>query len=279
LALVEDVSMSLWAVAVRDLRPRAIAERRRLIEFVEGLTPGEWLAPTAAAPWTVKDLALHILDDDLRWLSHRRDHDESGLIDMSVPEAFVELLAANNQRWVQGAQALSRRVVSELLEWTGQRVAEYHADQDMRGQGWVSWASSEPVPFWFNLAQEFTERWVHQQQMRDAVGRTGNHDGDLPDVLATFVWAFPHQYRADSPAGARVVLTFEGIGTWTLTADAARRWSLIAGGADGADATLSLSSSAAWRLLTGASSSADEMRATGPPALVKPLLRVRAIIV
>ena len=271
--------MSLWTVAARDLRPRAIAERQRLIELVEGLTPDEWLAPTAAAPWTVKDLALHVLDDDLTWLSHRRDHDTSGLIDMSVPEAFVDLLAAKNQRWVQGAQALSRRVVSELLESTGQQVADYHAGQDMRGQGWVSWASSEPVPFWFNLAQEFTERWVHQKQMRDALGQTGDHDDDLPDVLRTFVWAFPHQYRADSTAGARVVLTFDGVGTWTLTADAARRWSLVEGGAGVADATLSLPSSAAWRLLTGASTSADEIRATGPPALVEPLLRVRAIIV
>lgn len=271
--------MSLWAVAVRDLRPRAIAERRRLIEFVEGLSPGEWLAPTAAPSWTVKDLALHVLDDDLTWLSHRRDHDESGLVDMSASEVFVDLLAAKNQRWVHGAQALSRRLVSDLLVWTGQQVADYHAAQSMHSQGWVSWASDEPVPYWFNLAQEFTERWVHQQQMRDAVGRMGDHEADLPEVLATFVWAFPHQYRVEAPAGSRVFLAFEGSGDWTLTADGAGRWSLVEGAAGGADGTLRLSGSAAWRLLTGASTPADEVRATGPAALIEPLMRVRGIIV
>jgi len=271
--------MSLWAAEVRDLRPRAIAERRRLIAFVESLSPSEWLAPTAAVPWRVKDLTLHVLDDDLRWLSHRRDHDESGLVDMSAPERFVDLLAARNRRWVDAAQTLSRRLVCDLLAWTGPQVADYHAGQDMQGQGWVSWASDEPVPYWFNVAQEFTERWVHQQQMRDAVGRSGDHDVDLAEVLRTFVWAFPHQYRPDAAAGARVVLVFEYSGVWTLTADGAGRWSLAEGAAEGAEATLWLSSAAAWRLLTDASTPADGMRATGPAALVEPLLRVRGIIV
>lgn len=271
--------MSLWAAEVRDLRPRAIAERRRLIDFVDDLTPSEWLAPTAARPWTVKDLALHVLDDDLRWLSHRRDHDESGLVDMSASDHFVDLLAAQNQRWVDGAQALSRRLVSDLLVWTGQQVADYHAAQDMHSQGWVSWASDEPVPYWFNVAQEFTERWVHQQQMRDAVGRSGDHGIDLAEVLGTFVWEFPHQYRAQAPAGTRVVLVFDGSGSWTLTADGVRSWSLAEGAADGADGTLWLSSRAAWRLLTGASMPSEQMRATGPAALIGPLLQVRGIIV
>jgi hypothetical protein len=46
---------------------------------------------------------------------------------------------------------------------------------DVRGLGTVEltrassvyWAG--PVPLWFDLAREFTERWVHYRQIQDAV--------------------------------------------------------------------------------------------------------------
>ncbi len=185
--------MSLWDAPVRDLRPVAVDERRRLLTFLEGLTPSEWIAASAAPGWTVQDLALHLLDDDLSWLSHRRDGSTGALVDMSDRRRFVELLAAKNQRWVDAARVLSPRVVIDLLAWAGDEVDAFHARCDLRGDGWVSWASSEAVPFWFNLAQEFTERWVHQQQMREAVGRVEDHADHLPEVLGTFMWAVQHQ--------------------------------------------------------------------------------------
>lgn len=270
---------ALWAVPVRDLRPRVTAERHRLTALLDGLSQEQWLAPTAAGAWTVKDIALHLLDDDLRWLSHQRDADPSGLVDMSDRERFVDLLAAGNQRWVDGARPLSRRLVSDLLAYTGRQVDEHLATSDLRGQGHVSWAADGPVPFWFQVAQEFTERWVHQQQIRGALDQVADHEAELPDVLRTFVWAFPHQYRAQAPAGTRVGLELAGAGVWTLTADGTGRWDLGAGADGRPAAVLRLSETAAWRLLTGASVPAGGVSAGGPTALVQPLLRVRGIIV
>ena len=43
--------------------------------------PSEWQTTTACPGWTVKDIALHLLDDELAWLSRGRDGDLSGLID------------------------------------------------------------------------------------------------------------------------------------------------------------------------------------------------------
>ncbi len=145
--------MSLWDAPVRDVRPVATDERTRLLAFLEGLTADEWVVASAAPRWTVRDLALHLLDDDLTWLSHQRDGSTAALVDMSDRQRFVELLAAKNQRWVDAARALSPRVVIDLLGWTGDQVDAFHARCDLRSEGWVSWASSEPVPFWFNLAQ------------------------------------------------------------------------------------------------------------------------------
>ena len=183
------------------MRLMATDERRRLLAFLEKLTPGQWVAPSAAPGWTVQDLALHLLDDDLSWLSHQRDGGTGGRVDMSDRHLFVELLAAKNQRWVDAARVLSPRVVIDMLGWAGDQVDAFHARCDLRADGWVSWASSEPVPFWFNLAQEFTERWVHQQQMREAVDRVEDHADYLPEVLRTFMWAVPHQLAQATDCG------------------------------------------------------------------------------
>jgi len=270
--------MSLWALPPRDVRRLAAEERRDLVEFVGDLSAAEWLAPTAAPGWTVKDIALHLIDDDLTWLSHQRDGDASGLVDMSDYSTFVLALAAKNQRWVEAARSMSRQVVLDLLTWAGEKVAAYHAEQELMGEGWVSWASDGPVPYWFNLAQEFTERWVHQQQMREAVGRVEHHNARLPDVLRTFVWAFPYQYRAVADAGTRVSLAL-GNSAWTLTSDGTGRWSLIDGEAPDAAASLRLSADASWRMLTSIAVPAEAMTREGADILVEPLMRVRGIIV
>ena len=68
----------------------------------------------------------------------------------------------------------------------------YYASMDLLGEGRVSWASDGPVPAWFDVAQDLTERWVHQMQIREAVDRVEDYQAAyLPTVLRTFVWALP----------------------------------------------------------------------------------------
>lgn len=270
--------MSLWDEPVRDLRPLAIVERKRLLDFIGDLTAEEWRKPTAVPGWTVKDIALHLLDDDLTWLSTQRDGDASGLVDMSDRRSFPQLLAEKNQRWVDAARVMSRQVVLALLSWTGDHVDAFHADQDLLGEGWVSWASDGPVPYWFNLAQEFTERWVHQQQMREAVGRVEDHETALPEVLRTFIWAYPHQYSPTADIDA-VEVAIDGVDTWALTRQGGNGWSLSTGSPTRPDARLRMTASAAWRLLTGASAPANDITQEGSAAGCASLLRVRAVIV
>jgi hypothetical protein len=265
---------------VRDVRPLATAERERLVVFLRSLTPDEWVAPTAAPGWRVKDLALHLLDGDLGWLSRNRDGDGTSFVDMSDRSAFVELLAAKNQAWLAGARGLSRQLVTDLLIWSGQQLDVYEAQQDLLAEGWVSWASDRAVPYWFNLAQEFTERWVHQQQMREAVDRIESHEELLPQVLHTFIWAYPHQFRLAADARSEVEITITEIGTWTLTSQANGRWDLTNRPADPAPlARLTLTANAAWRMFTGAAVPANEVQTTGPQHLSDALIQVRGIIV
>jgi hypothetical protein len=35
----------------------------------------------------------------------------------------------------------------------------------------VSWAGTSPVPVWLDQARELSERWIHRQQLLQALGR------------------------------------------------------------------------------------------------------------
>ena len=107
--------MNLFDAPPADVRPLLVDERMVLLRFMRTLAPAEWAAPSAAPGWSVKDLALHLLDDDLGWLSRGRDGDRTGLLSMCDHGSFVEALAAKNQRWIDGAQGLSGPVIIGLL--------------------------------------------------------------------------------------------------------------------------------------------------------------------
>jgi uncharacterized protein (TIGR03083 family) len=272
--------VELIETTVRDVRPLLTEERADLLALLASLGATDWTMPTEAGHWTVKDVVLHLLDDDLGWLSRGRDHDPSGLLDDTGDyREFVAALDAKNQRWVDGASGLSHRVLVELLDWSGKQADQYYASLRLPEHSHVIWAGPDPVPVWFDLARDFTERWVHQQQIRDAVSAPGSHERFLPDVLGTFVWAFPYQYRAEAAPGTAVQLDFgRSGGLWILTRTATR-WVLDEGVARLPAATLRMAPEVAWRQLTGLRVGADQYATTGNDGLAKALLDVRSIIV
>ena len=274
----ETARMELVDLPVRDPRESISGERRDLLDLLRDISDDEWLAPTEAGHWRVKDVALHLLDDDLGWLSRGRDGDMSGLLPMEGDyRQFVESLDAKNERWVVGAGGLSRRVVIDLLRWSGPEVDDFYASVDLGEASAVIWASNDSVPRWFDLCRDLTERWVHQQHIRDAVGRQGTHQRLLPDVLSTFVWAFPHQFDAEAPDGTVVQVGFDVAGTWHLIRSG-HRWILEPGTAPAPAARVDIPATVAWRQLTGLAVPEDAMHVEGPDHLVEPLLRVRGII-
>jgi uncharacterized protein (TIGR03083 family) len=269
--------MQIGDAPVVDVRELLTAQRGRLLTLLTSLSPEQWAAPTAAPQWSVKEIALHLLDVDLSWLARHRDQDKTGQI--SVPpghEEFVAGLARRNQRWVDGTRMLSPPLITGLLRWSGEQLDAYLGTVDLARPSSVYWAGQ--VPVWFDLAREFTERWVHYQQIEEAVRPGQGEDEYLPLVLRTFVWGFPHQYRTPAPAGTTIAVEIPGIGAWSLTRSEAG-WSLSEGTAAAPAAGLRISGEAAWRLLTGARYDPGQVQLSGDPVLAEPLLEVRGIIV
>ena len=93
-----------------------------LTDLLESLTIEEWHLSTIAKNWTVKDIAAHLLDGNLRTLSVSRDnyfgeapanvHSYEDLV------AYINLL---NASWTNAAKRLSPKVLISLLEATGKQ--------------------------------------------------------------------------------------------------------------------------------------------------------------
>jgi uncharacterized protein (TIGR03083 family) len=154
-----------------DLRPLMARERAALIDLLAELRPDEWTAPTACPGWTVRDVAAHLLHDDLRRLSHMRDGHDGGPRRRGE-ETLAAFINRTNEQWVAAASFLSPGLLVELLTFTAGSVqtmwAEAHLDAPSIG---VSWAGVDPAPVWLDAAREYTEAWTHRQQIRDATGR------------------------------------------------------------------------------------------------------------
>jgi len=193
-------------------------ERLALLELLQSLSDKQWQTPDVYPGWDVKDIAQHLLADDLGRLSRGRDDYAPALFRPSSPTTFeadlLEFINHQNELWVQATRRLSPGVIIGLLRTTGEMTQTYWESLDLDAIGEpVSWAGPDPAPVWLDVAREFTERWLHHQHIRDAVSASPlTEPRFFVPVLDTFVRALPHTYRAViAPEGAHVRLTITSV--------------------------------------------------------------------
>jgi len=256
-----------------------------LVELLAGLSAEMWLQPTICQSWSVKDVALHLLGVEVGILSRKRDHFTPPGRSVQDPEQLVAFINDLNATWVQATQRLSPRLLCDLLRFTGTQVNDYFHTLDPHALGGpVSWAGPEPAPVWLDLAREYTERWHHQQHIRDAVGQPGlKQPRFLAPVLDTFVRAWPHTFRdVPAPEGALVSLTLSGEagGRWFLHRRGGR-WELGLEVDQTPDASVTLDQDLAWRLFTAGIRPEQALagaRIDGDPDLGRKVLDMISII-
>lgn len=258
-----------------------------LIRLLRGLGADDWHRPTVCALWSVRDIVAHLLDDDLRRLSFHRDG-QPPPADATVDGygSLVAFINRMNAEWVAVARRMSPRVLVDLLEVTGPWVEQLFRSVDMDAPAhWpVAWAGEERSAHWFDVGRDYTERWLHQQQIREAVGAPPLTAKEwLHPVLELFVRALPHTYRDTAAAeGETVRLAVEGPagGDWTLRREAST-WRLYAGAEPVPTAAAGLSDDTAWRLFTKGlrpEAAAARVRLSGDQRLGSVVLRSLAVM-
>ncbi|KQS26761.1 maleylpyruvate isomerase N-terminal domain-containing protein [Dyadobacter sp. Leaf189] len=259
---------------------------QKLIELLKSLSAEEWNKPTVAKHWCVKDVAAHLLDGNLRVISHMRD----GYL--SPPDrkisSYADLVAYLNQfneDWIKASQRLSYEVITELLESTGKQYSAIMQaqDPDVDAIFSVAWAGEQTSKNWFHIAREYTEKWHHQQQIREATGRPGILTKPLfLPFIKTLLRGLPHTYRNTEAAigtSIKITIVLEESFSWYLLKS--NSWELTNKETENESAGIIIPAEIAWKLFTKALSPAEARSAvtlTGNEQLAAVALNLIAIM-
>jgi uncharacterized protein (TIGR03083 family) len=197
-----------------DTRPLLPLLRAELAALLTGLSGSDWARPTACPGWSVHGVAAHLFGVEVGNVSVRRDRWGLG---PGAGEDLDSWLNAFNQQWVEAARRISPALLTELIDVAGLRFEQHVGTLDLDATGGpVPWATgSDPAPVWLDVAREYMERYVHQQQIRSATGYPPLGAAFTSPVLTTAAHALPRALdRVTRPAGTVVTFTALGEGSW-----------------------------------------------------------------
>lgn len=196
-----------------------------LIELLESLTKEEWQKQTVARLWTVKDVAGHLLDGNIRILSMLRDDYFGEKTTAQTFGELVDFLNGLNADWVKAMKRVSPGMLILLHKATGKLYCDYYASLDpLAKSGFpVDWAGEKESKNWLHIAREYTEKWLHQQQIREAVNKPALMTEEFfYPFIDTFMYALPYTYRnikAKQGTVVQLTISSEIGGSWCIHAD------------------------------------------------------------
>jgi uncharacterized protein (TIGR03083 family) len=259
-----------------------------LLDVLRSLDASDWDRPTVAPAWRVRDVAAHLLDGDLRKIAVYRDGHflpTDGPIESE--RDLTRFINTINASGVSYAARLSPRLITDLLEITGGWVAGLVETLPLHDRSIfaVSWAGESISENWMDTGREYTERWHHQMQIRDATGRPRLLEPRwLMPLLDISVRALPRAYASIAAVpGTSVALDVYGETTaaWSLLRSDSG-WSIMQGQPETPTTSVRVAADDVWRMFYNALSSdalLSRVELSGEVGLATPLLRARSVIV
>lgn len=260
-----------------------------LLTRLRGLSSEQWHTQTLAGTWTVKQVASHLLDGNLRAISMLRDGyfgEDPGRIDGYGD--LVGFLNRLNSEWIMATNRVSPEVLISLLESSGKEYRSLIRSLKPFDQAHfsVAWAGEDESSNWFHVAREYIEKWHHTQQIFYALDP---EDSTLLSkrlylpYLETSVRALPHHYRLrNEPAGTLVCFMVTGAftQTWRLK-KGGETWSLLPFSKVVPKAEVIIPAEVAWRIFTkgiAPSEAADLLHVKGDSGLAHHFLTALAVM-
>ena len=227
-----------------------------LLALLTSLSPGEWAKPTLARLWTVKDIAAHLLDGNVRAITTLNGYEPPVCVPINSYQDLVDHLNQLNAIWVNAMERVSPQLLITQLESTGKQYIQYLQTLQpfTPARFSVAWAGEQTSLNWFHIAREYTEKWHHQQQIREAVGKPGLMTQELfYPCIATLMYALPYTYRniqAATGTVVKIVISTQIEGEWYLLKQA-DKWGLLKQAPSNSIITeVILTPDTAWKLFT-----------------------------
>lgn len=231
----------------------------KLITLLRSLSADDWQRPTLAKQWCVKDVAAHLLDGNVRVIAGRDKY--NGPPPATPISSYADLVAFLNQlnaSFVQAMRRMSPQLLTDLLEITGKQYSAIMATEPLfeKAKFSVAWAGEEESVNWFHIAREYTEKWHHQQQIRNTVGQEDElltRELFYP-LIDSLLCGLPHALRNTGAAENTVVqVTIEsGAGGEWFVSRKADKWVLSKENEIQPVAMVSIQPAIAWKLFTKA---------------------------
>jgi len=151
---------------------------QRIADLTADLTESEWKRPTEVPGWSVQDNLTHLTDIEAMTLGLPRD-------DHEVPAGLDHVKndsGARNEVFVDARRAWAGSDArAEFLEVTGRRLAQLRA-LPPDGFAAESWTPMGPGTVRDLLPFRVFDSWVHEQDMREALGRPGGLTGPAAEA-------------------------------------------------------------------------------------------------
>ncbi len=151
-----------------------------LSELLGELSDDEWRLPSPLPGWNVQDNVSHIVGTEAMLSGEAGPSVE---IDRDAAEHVRNDIGVFNEQWVEALRPMPpNAVLSRFRELTGERLAALEAMSD------DEWNAESFTPAGKDTYGRFMQIrafdcWLHEQDIRDAVGRPGHESGLAVDVV------------------------------------------------------------------------------------------------
>ncbi len=176
--------------------------------LLAGLGPEQWTLPTSCPGWTVRDQVAHLVGT------------ESALAGRPAPEPAADErphvrndVGRSNEAWIdQFREATPREMLAAYREVTAARLERLRGmtDADFAAE---SWTPIGPGTYGRFMQIRVFDNWVHEQDIRDAIGQPGHDTGPAAersfDEMAGAM-GYTVGKRAQAPDGSSVTIDLTG---------------------------------------------------------------------
>jgi len=178
--------------------------------LAQTLTPEEWLTPTACPGWTVADQLSHLVGTESVLAGHPGPPTEESA---EVPDHVRNDIGRSNEQWVvRYRQSDPTQLLADFRKITAERL------EQLRSRSEPEWDEPSWTPVGKSTYRRFMrirvfDSWVHEQDMRTAVGKPGHGDGQAAEQSIDEIegaLGYIVGKRGGAPDGSRVTFELTG---------------------------------------------------------------------
>ena len=253
----------------KDAVVTALVEEWAAIDrLVSDLDEERWATPTACPGWTVQDVVSHIIGVEMTLSGQKPPLVEADV--RGFPHVRNDI-GAMNEHWVEAFRAEPpAKVLEQYRTITAARAEALRKMTDAEFQA-PSWTPMGEATYLRFMRIRLFDCWLHDQDIRDAVGRPGNEDGQAAEMSLdemTQALGYVVGKRAKVPDGSSVTFDLTGPVRRQIHVVVEGRARVVDSLPGPAKTTLSMTSSLFVRLCGGRTDTeARAVRFTGDTAL------------